>query len=280
MISTPFNPRCRISLTFFRSPKMNSAIKATVSGPQRSIGFVPFRCSFFHSTPVLERKRRTHWESRSSQFSRKFRRLRSKHTMLSDIHAYADMLLQGWQDGAYNSDEPPLGTEAWFRSSWTRGFTGERNRKQQSYRHRQRGFQFYDNDDSDVETIFKSAFSGDKFFHWSFIRDEDPHWWGNSRNHSRRYQRFEYQRAFCDDDYDSSPESDAVGSSSSTSDRLALGLKASGPLKIDDVKNAYRSCALKWHPDRHQGSSKAVAEEKFKICSAAYQSLCDKLALN
>lgn len=64
------------------------------------------------------------------------------------------------------------------------------------------------------------------------------------------------------------------------SERVALGLDASGPLKIEDVKHAYRACALKWHPDRHQGSSKAVAEEKFKHCSAAYQSLCDKLTLN
>uniref|UniRef100_A0A803QP12 J domain-containing protein n=1 Tax=Cannabis sativa TaxID=3483 RepID=A0A803QP12_CANSA len=64
-----------------------------------------------------------------------------------------------------------------------------------------------------------------------------------------------------------------------SSHRLALGLSVSGPLKLEEVKNAYRACALKWHPDRHLGSSKAVAEEKFKLCSAAYQSLCDKLAV-
>ncbi|KAG5243804.1 DnaJ subfamily member [Salix suchowensis] len=41
------------------------------------------------------------------------------------------------------------------------------------------------------------------------------------------------------------------------------------------------ACALKWHPDRHRGSSKAIAKEKFKLCSincAAYQSICGKLA--
>nr|GME01746.1 DnaJ/Hsp40 domain-containing protein [Ipomoea batatas] len=64
------------------------------------------------------------------------------------------------------------------------------------------------------------------------------------------------------------------------SERLALGLNPSGPLNLEDVKNAYRSCALKWHPDRHAGPSKVVAEEKFKVCSAAYQLLCDKMALN
>ncbi|KAL3637314.1 hypothetical protein CASFOL_019613 [Castilleja foliolosa] len=62
-------------------------------------------------------------------------------------------------------------------------------------------------------------------------------------------------------------------------DRLALGLHAAGPLKIEDVKTAYRSCALKWHPDHHQkASSKAFAEEQFKKCNAAYQSLCDELS--
>ncbi|CAA0813147.1 Chaperone DnaJ-domain superfamily protein, partial [Striga hermonthica] len=40
------------------------------------------------------------------------------------------------------------------------------------------------------------------------------------------------------------------------SDGVALGLVSSGRLNVDDVKNAYRACALKWHPDRHQGSSK------------------------
>ncbi|VFQ74085.1 unnamed protein product [Cuscuta campestris] len=64
------------------------------------------------------------------------------------------------------------------------------------------------------------------------------------------------------------------------SQRLALGLNASGPLNLEDVKNAYRSCALKWHPDRHQGPSKVVAEEKFKACSSAYQSLCNNISLN
>ncbi|MFS7903691.1 putative DnaJ domain, Chaperone J-domain superfamily [Helianthus anomalus] len=61
-------------------------------------------------------------------------------------------------------------------------------------------------------------------------------------------------------------------------ERIALGLSGSGPLSLEDVKNAYRACALRWHPDRHKGSSKAIAAEKFKVCSAAYQSLCVKLA--
>lgn len=82
-----------------------------------------------------------------------------------------------------------------------------------------------------------------------------------------------------DEEYGYSTDSDS-SESDLASHRMALGLSVSGPLKLEEVKNAYRTCALKWHPDRHQGASKAIAEEKFKLCSAAYQSLCDKLAVD
>ncbi|KAL3534170.1 hypothetical protein ACH5RR_002631 [Cinchona calisaya] len=42
-----------------------------------------------------------------------------------------------------------------------------------------------------------------------------------------------------------------------TSERLALGLSTSGPLTLDEVKNAYHACAMKWHPDHNQGLLKA-----------------------
>lgn len=83
-----------------------------------------------------------------------------------------------------------------------------------------------------------------------------------------------------DDDDDDGSRKHEMRETDLSSQRLALGLNASGPLNLEDVKNAYRSCALKWHPDRHQGPSKVVAEEKFKACSSAYQSLCDNISLN
>uniref|UniRef100_M4F809 non-specific serine/threonine protein kinase n=1 Tax=Brassica campestris TaxID=3711 RepID=M4F809_BRACM len=64
----------------------------------------------------------------------------------------------------------------------------------------------------------------------------------------------------------------------SQSDRKALGLPLTGPLKLEDVKNAYRSSAKKWHPDTNQGTSKAEAQEKFKLCVEAYNSLCSALS--
>ncbi|KAF2603467.1 hypothetical protein F2Q70_00028731, partial [Brassica cretica] len=58
------------------------------------------------------------------------------------------------------------------------------------------------------------------------------------------------------------------------SHRETLGLSSWAPLTLEDVKHAYRACALKWHPD---DSTKAEAEAKFKFCNVAYESLIKKL---
>ncbi len=43
----------------------------------------------------------------------------------------------------------------------------------------------------------------------------------------------------------------------------------------DDIKKAYRKMAMKHHPDRNQGDSAKVAEEKFKEAKEAYEMLSD-----
>lgn len=47
----------------------------------------------------------------------------------------------------------------------------------------------------------------------------------------------------------------------------------------DEIKKAYRKCAVKWHPDKQAGKSdaeKKEAEAKFKECSEAYDVLSNK----
>ena len=44
---------------------------------------------------------------------------------------------------------------------------------------------------------------------------------------------------------------------------------------FDEIKKAYRKQALEWHPDRHTGSDKEMAEKKFKEVNEAYQVLSD-----
>ncbi|KAG5012576.1 hypothetical protein JHK86_024837 [Glycine max] len=168
-------------------------------------------------------------------------------------------------------------------------------------------------DDFDVETVFWSVFGGNRSYYWSFINEENPQWRsGGFSNHEKSWN----WRRRSENEYNGTstePESDC-SHSDLISDRLALGLGASGPLKLEDVKNVqvllqflfnvilnyflssfslplqcdivqfyetrYRICALKWHPDRHHGSFKVIAEEKLKHCSAAYRPLSDKLALD
>jgi molecular chaperone DnaJ len=43
----------------------------------------------------------------------------------------------------------------------------------------------------------------------------------------------------------------------------------------EEIKRAYRRLAMKYHPDRNDGESKAEAEIKFKECAEAYEVLAD-----
>jgi DnaJ-class molecular chaperone len=46
----------------------------------------------------------------------------------------------------------------------------------------------------------------------------------------------------------------------------------------EDIKKAYKKAALKWHPDRHSGSTeekKKEAETKFKEIQSAFELLTD-----
>src|ERR1700720_2741267 len=43
---------------------------------------------------------------------------------------------------------------------------------------------------------------------------------------------------------------------------------------VEEIKAAYRKCALKWHPDRHP-EDKTEAEVKFRECTEAYSVLSD-----
>ncbi|TKY53252.1 Chaperone protein DnaJ [Spatholobus suberectus] len=233
----------------------------------------------FHSTSLLERKPRTFWESRCNHYSRRFRRLRVKQTLLRDVDAYAQFMFQSWKEDIDEDDPSPSQGPSWFRKQYSpKGSRRHRNGNQGSKHWVKRDHEFC-KDDFDVETVFRSSFGGNRFFYWSFINEENPQWRrsGGFSNHGKSWN----WRHRSENEYGSSTESESEYSYSDlVSDRLALGLSASGPLKLEDVKNAYRICALKWHPDRHHGSSKVIAEEKFKHCSAAYQSLCDKLALD
>uniref|UniRef100_A0A5B7BJ20 J domain-containing protein n=1 Tax=Davidia involucrata TaxID=16924 RepID=A0A5B7BJ20_DAVIN len=265
---------------------MNKAMKAGQINSQANP--INLRAALFHSTPALDRRRRTHWNSgggayrdsskRFNHYSKRFRKLNEKQSLLRNVSSFAEHLFQSWQHDHDEYDPASSKGSSWFRQEYQAngsrgGWAGNKGSRSQG----RRGFQFCE-DDVEVETIFRSAFGGNGYFYCSFVNEEFPQW-KTSSGFSNNYRTSWNWRHQNEEEYDSSTESDS-SESDLASDRLALGLSASGPLKLEDVKNAYRACALKWHPDRHKGSSKAIAEEKFKVCSAAYQSLCDWLALN
>ncbi|KAL6986996.1 hypothetical protein U1Q18_012755 [Sarracenia purpurea var. burkii] len=238
------------------------------------------KATLFHSTPFLERRRRTHWDSgggayrdssrRFNHYSKRFGKLHSKQTLLRNASAFAEHLFQSWQHGFHEYDSSSSQGSSWFRHEF------EAKSPRRSWTST-RGPYSSDRNNDDVGTNFRSAFGGNGYFYWSFV-DENVSRLRSSSGYYGNYRTSWNSRYWDEEDYDSSTESE--NSDSDSEYRLVLGLSASGPLKLEDVKHAYRACALKWHPDRHHGSSKAIAEEKFKACSAAYQSLCDKLVLN
>lgn len=269
---------------------MNRVIKEAAAALIKSKAN-PFdlRVALFHSTPVLHRKRRTHWESDRSTYkrsprksnyyySRRYRKLDAKEELLCNVGAFAERLFEDWHYDDDDEHEPSSSrrSSSWFR----RNYGGKSHKGWRAKAGDRRTFGFCDDDDDfEVETIFRSSFGGGNgYFFWSFVDEEQPRR-SSSRGYNQKHRSSWSWRHHKEDEYGSSEDSDSE-EPDLTSDRLALGLSGSGPLSLEDVKNAYRACAMKWHPDRHDGCSKAVAEEKFKTCSAAYQSLCDKMALN
>ncbi|RWR84595.1 dnaJ subfamily C member 7 [Cinnamomum micranthum f. kanehirae] len=250
---------------------MYTAMKIASNSPH--VASISLRAALFHSTPVSDRKRRTHWDSGVGSFRDSSKRHNS--------YAKKNHLFESWKEGDYENDPS---SSRWFkRKYWDNGTKRNSNGSwgfQWRSVRRNEGFQFCYSDGEEVETIFRSATGGERVFRWSFNSEKDFNWRNSSGYSNYRSSwnwRFRTDEGSTDDEDDTS--TDCYSSESVlASDRQILGLSASGPLNLEEVKNAYRACALRWHPDRHQGPSKVAAEEQFKHCSVAYQNLCDKLA--
>ncbi|CAH9110073.1 unnamed protein product [Cuscuta epithymum] len=250
---------------------------------------VHIRASFFHSSPILERRRRTYWDSggrknikgpsrRFNYENKRFRKFNSKQTLLRNVGAIADDLFQILHHDFDDYDSSSSQGWEWFQQDFRSNVSSARRSRNKGY-HKWRGFHFVEDLDFEVDSIFRTGLGGKDYYRWSFVNEDvrDRHSSRHSNIHGNSKWRFRFKDEYGYDD--KSTECD-THESGLVSERLALGLNASGPLNLEDVKNAYRACAFKWHPDRHQGPSKIVAEEKFKACSAAYRLLCDKMALN
>ncbi|NP_001167789.1 uncharacterized protein LOC100381482 [Zea mays] len=233
--------------------------------PQQQLGST----ASFHSTPILQRKHKTQWHNRFNYYTRRRRNRETKRSMLRNMSEYAESLFQSWRD----EDEKNAASAG---PSWFRGHRWVRNSSNNGFRTHdfyygnfksKGGFEFCTSDEDEPENLFRNVFRDQHTYYWSFSSDNFQRNSKRARSQKSRNWSFE------------TDEEDEVSAPSEVSlARQALGLSTSGPLKLEDVKSAYRACALRWHPDRHNGSSKSTAEEKFKHCSAAYKTLCDSLA--
>lgn len=232
-----------------------------------------------HSTPVACEKRKSKRvdDKRGSQqpskdyikFVRRQKRADEKRALKDLLYNNGPLRAFQHKDPIWSSNaEPPFGSRKRNGKAYARSAKKYHQDRIRSQLRRESSAE-----DCDPETVFHATF-GNRWYTWSnksfqgepsgFEWREPPKW------KNRRYRGWD---ATSETEYDNTSYS--VGSHS---DRTILGLPPTGPLKIEDVKNAFRLSALKWHPDKHQGASQAAAEERFKLCVNAYRSLCDALA--
>ncbi|KAK6945377.1 hypothetical protein RJ641_026479, partial [Dillenia turbinata] len=159
----------------------------------------------------------------------------TSYERLASSNCVLFLSFQGWQFD--NDRDDPSSTEgpSWFRrQDWSKGSKSRFNANWGPQQRGRRGFHFCE-DDFEVETIFRSAFGGDRFFYWSFINEENPQWRNSSSNSN--YGRTWSWRHCVEEDYDDASTEDET-EPDLASDRRALGLKAYGPLRLEDVKTA------------------------------------------
>ncbi|CAN6438971.1 unnamed protein product [Victoria cruziana] len=253
----------------------------------------------FHSTPSSFAKWKSKWEEdrvRGQEPSKNYVRYATRTKRANSKKSLRDLLSKTTYKVSFQDDDVSWSADGWereegrnsngtvgevpfssnrspdnskTRNSSQEGRSSHQNRNRRRPRKRSSSGDYLEQD----ETIFQATF-GTKCYTWSFRS------WGG-RQFQNSTWGFEWRDNFNgganrtvgdseadeEDDY----ETNSIGSSS---DRRILGLPSTGPLKMEDVKSAFRTSALKWHPDKHQGPSQAAAEEKFKLCVNAYKSLC------
>ncbi|KAG6486777.1 uncharacterized protein LOC122009178 isoform X2 [Zingiber officinale] len=259
----------------------------------------PLCFSAFHSTPVAAAKRKSKWDCKADKYGPKpsksyiryaVRQKRAEIKKALKVYLfYGKTSKLNFQDesfrdfiggaretfntenGAYDFDATSTsgsGRKVNFHSSSCSGKC-----KHGRSKGRQKGF-YDEHYHEHSETIYEADFGQFRGFSWSQEAWENFHFNKSGKqfewkDESKRERTRSAWSGSDDDD-----ESTDVGLHLH---RVTLGLPPTGPLKLVDVKSAFRVSALKWHPDKHQGPSQAKAAEKFKLCVDAYNYLCSVL---
>ncbi|WOG97241.1 hypothetical protein DCAR_0416581 [Daucus carota subsp. sativus] len=265
----------------------SSMLESTITPPP-SLTFA----SFFHSTPISCEKWRNKWDpdSNGQQPSKSYIRYETRQKRADAKKALRNLL---YHNGSCKTTYEDVHskfetTNIWGQGKRDRSNSSKKKGRSKSSAHASKAHDHkkkyqssrnnpFEDYDGYSEPIFQATFGG-RCYTWSYRMEGESSFRRSSsgfewREHS---QRTNSNREW-DDAHETCSERESCFPGSS-SDRTILGLPISGPLKIEDVKTAFRLSALKWHPDRHQGPTQAVAEEKFKHCAEAYESLCKALA--
>ncbi|KAJ4904076.1 Chaperone DnaJ-domain superfamily protein [Raphanus sativus] len=240
---------------------MNAVTKTAIFRPQNY--FCLLQTAFFHSTPVLERKRGFPPWAKKAKVNLNNCKQDSESTRESqfvyDDKYFEDVLFGVPPRGIYYSNYEAR--EDWgYGSSWYSGFC------KTSWIITRR---YYNNDEEVVEETDEEDPELYRLY-----EDEELY---ESEEDPELYEDEEEEESYSSSNYTNRWRSNYGFDPIEASHRETLGLSPWPPLKIEDVKHAYRNCALKWHPDRHDDSTKAEAEARFKLCTVAYQSLIQKL---
>lgn len=237
------------------------------------------RSAQFHSTPILLGKNKN--DKAQIRFAVREKRADTKKALKDSLlYGKHSKLLD--QDDSSNrqshtvrfksglNDLDGLGSKASGKSKNNSSRKGKRKPWQQTQRSNNVGDEYMDN-----ENDFRATFGGQKCYTWSFTWTEHLKFdnWRTDSNVGGDSKEEKARKKFQNE---SDEEEESIKFDCSRP-RIILGLPPTGPLKLEDIKSAFRASALKWHPDRHQGPSQTMAAEKFKICVDAYNSLCSVL---
>ncbi|KAF2605187.1 hypothetical protein F2Q70_00028733 [Brassica cretica] len=267
---------------------MNAVAKTAIFRPQNYFSLL--NIAFFHSTPVLERKRGSSPSSsqkskakknkRSKKFLREHQGKKSNvkklwhqekvHRAVEELRREREEVNETYnlpkhkQNAAAKKAKENLNTREtadhlwWYHPSWYSGFC--MTSWISTHRH-------YNNEEEVVEEEEELNYEDEELYEdleqyedEELDEDEDEE---EEESYSSWRSNFQFGSVL----------SDPI----EASHRETLGLSPWAPLTLEDVKHAYRACALKWHPDHHDDSTKAEAEAKFKFCNVAYESLIKKL---
>ncbi|CAA7057104.1 unnamed protein product [Microthlaspi erraticum] len=233
---------------------MNAAFKTAISRPQSY--FSQLKTALLHSTPVLERKRRSSssggpCSSSKSNSNKKKKTKKFLKEHQEKIRRAVEELKREREEAARKAKEE--------ESNRKQGFKSTRKNRQMGY------------DDKEFDFVFRSLFGVSKGFEYSTCEEEERSWWYNPswyssysgdswRSKYRFYDKEEEEEEEDEeqeqeqeqeqekreeqkkeeDSYSSRTSRDSVPDPIQSSHRRTLGLSTWGPLKLEDVKHAWR----------------------------------------